>query len=146
MAKYSTGTKAFKMEGIPQMVKTLRAMRKTLNAESNDALSRRLQEVLLDVMQVVEGQAKMTVPVKTGNLQDAIHSGIGKGPSAWCAVDRKKAPYAVMVEKGTSKMPAQPYFRPAVRSTRPQAAGMMRDGLEPVLRDAARENAWKAPS
>ena len=127
------------------MAKTLREIRKTLDAEGNIALASRVQEALLVTAQVIRDEARDIVPVLTGNLRDAIFADIGKGAAAFAAVDVKKAPYARMVEKGTSKMPASPYFRPAVNATRPLIARMIAEKLPGILADAAAANRWKAP-
>lgn len=66
----------------------------------------------------VVGEAKRIVPVDTG----ALHSSIGhrvrneRGglPVLYlCAGLEGRAPYALFVELGTSRMRAQPYLRPA---------------------------------
>lgn len=136
--------KAFKLEGIPEMKKTLLGIRKTLNKEGNAALNQMLIEALLVPAGFIADEARDLVPVKTGNLRDAIITGEGKGASAWAAVMFKKAPYAGFVEKGTSKTPAQPYFRPAVAAVRPTAARVLAEKLPPIIALAAQENAWKA--
>jgi len=137
------GQKAFKIEGVAEMKKTLLGIRKTLNAEGNAALTEQLLDALLVPAQVMADEARDLVPVKTGKLRSAIFAAKGKGASAFAAVDLKIAPYAHFVEKGTSKTPANPYFRPAVAATRPTTARMLAERLPSILGDAAAQNAWK---
>jgi len=69
------------------------------------------------VRKVSDPNAKFGVPVRTGNLRDAIkkdvkvqfHKVVG---TIW--VDQKQAPYAGFIEYGTSKMAKRPFFRPAM--------------------------------
>lgn len=58
----------------------------------------------------IEGTAKGLAPVDTGNLKNSIGSQ-EVGPLE--AEVRATANYAVYLEMGTSRMPAQPYMGPA---------------------------------
>lgn len=140
-AKVTTG-KAFKLEGIPEMVKTLRALYKTLSAEDKIGLANNVRDVLLVPAEMIRDDARDTVPVRTGRLKSAIQAVPGQGASAVAFVDKEKAPYARMVEKGTSKMRARPYFRPAVHAVRPMAARMIAERLPAIMAMVTRENAW----
>jgi len=61
---------------------------------------------------VVKGQAKMLVPVKTGNLRASIGTRTDKiRQEAWVGSPVEYAPYQ---EYGTKYMQAQPYLRPAL--------------------------------
>ena len=142
--KATTG-KAFKLEGGPELTKCLTAIRKTLNAEGNVALADQVREALLVPAMVIRDEARDLAPVVTGRLREAIIAAKGKGAAAFAAVDLKVAPYARFVEKGTSKMAAQPYFRPAVNAARPTIARMIAERLPPVIANVARQEAWKAP-
>src|SRR5262245_28117195 len=144
--KYSFKSKAFKLEGIPQLMKCLQEIRKVLNVEGNAALSRRIQEMLLVPMMVIRDEAQDLVPKQTGKLHDAIYARIEEGkPAAIAGVSVKDAFYAAFVERGTSRVPAKPYFRPAVAATRPLVARMVAEKLPGILADAAKENRWIAP-
>jgi HK97 gp10 family phage protein len=142
----STSSKAFKLEGVPELKKTLAALRKGLSAQGNDALSKEVRECLLVPCMMMRDEAKDLAPVKTGNLRRAIYAKEGRGPSAYVAVDRTIAPYAGMVERGTSRMAAEPYFRPAINAVKPLAANLIADRLPDVIERIAAEHAWKAPS
>ncbi len=57
--------------------------------------------------------ARSLVPVRTGQLRDSIGAvSTGKGGLEWALI--ASTPYALYVELGTSRQPAQPYMRPAV--------------------------------
>lgn len=143
--KVTTG-KAFKMEGIPEMKKCLAEIRKTLSAEGNAALAAEIRQALLITADMIAREARDLAPVgATGRLRNAIKAIEGKGAAALAYVDSKEAPYARFVERGTSRMPAKPYFRPAVRCVRPLAARTIAQYVEPIISKAAAMNAWKAP-
>jgi HK97 gp10 family phage protein len=57
--------------------------------------------------------AEQLAPFDTGELRDSIHVEEGDRPGMYQVV--ASAPYAVFVEYGTHKMPAQPFFTPALR-------------------------------
>lgn len=59
---------------------------------------------------IMEAEAVRRVPVDTGNLKATIgHS--TDDDAAYCFANAEYAPYQ---EYGTSRMPAQPYLRPAL--------------------------------
>lgn len=70
-----------------------------------------VQNALLAGAYIIEGYAKIGVPVDTGFLRGSIQSARGPENSAIVAV---AAEYGAYVEYGTSRMGAQPYMRPAV--------------------------------
>lgn len=47
---------------------------------------------------------------------------------------QSKAPYAVPLELGTSKMAARPYMKPAAKKMRPEVAATVRDVVNEVIR------------
>ena len=57
-----------------------------------------------------EGQAKARAAVDTGNMRNSIaNEPSADGTSLWA-----HAEYSAFVDLGTSRMPAQPFFTPAV--------------------------------
>lgn len=64
------------------------------------------------VLPKVVDSAKRIVPVDTGELHDSIHSEVSSD-GMYVVAD---ADHASHVELGTSKMPAQPYLRPALNT------------------------------
>lgn len=67
----------------------------------------------------------------TGVLKNNIET-ISTGPLT--AEVHSKAPYAVALEFGTSKMAERPYMRPAAKKIRPQVAANVKVILDTVLR------------
>ncbi len=43
-------------------------------------------------------------------------------------------PYAIYVEKGTSKMPARPFFQPALEKKKPEIERIIKDAIDKALR------------
>lgn len=143
MKTISTKTKAMKLEGVPQLVKTLEDMAKTLNGEGDAAMTERLKQITLKPAMVVRDEARDLVPVVTGALKAAIFAGALKDkPGALVGV--KGVFYAAFVEFGTSKASAHPYFRPALNGTRPLYANMISGDLKALIDDIARADAWHA--
>ena len=133
----------FRMDGIEQLKRTLRAIGAALMAKDGNA---EVREAMLQPMLRVRDEAKSMAPVRTGTLRNAIKAAPAKElPAAYAWVSRSEAPYANVVERGSSRMPAQPFFRPAVASVRQGAAGMMAPGVKNVVIGAARANRWTAP-
>ncbi len=143
MKTISTSTKAMKLEGVPQLVKTLQDMAKTLNGEGAAAMTDRLKGIVMKPAMVVRDEAKDLVPVLTGNLREHIFAGpLTQRVGALVGV--KGVRYADFVEFGTSRSEAHPYFRPALNGTRPLYANMIAGDLKSLIDDLARADAWHA--
>lgn len=77
-----------------------------------DALKKTEKDILDDIGKFVKAEAQMRAPILTGNLRRSIdyqvvsENEVDIGATA-------EADYAVYVEKGTSKMAAQPFLEPA---------------------------------
>jgi HK97 gp10 family phage protein len=143
MKTISIKSKAMKLEGVPQMVKTLQDMAKTLNGEGSSAMTERLKAITMKPAMVVRDEAKDLVPVVTGALKEAIFAGPLK-QKVGALVGVKGVYYAAFVEFGTSKAEAHPYFRPALNATRPLYANMIAGDLKQLIDDVARADAWHA--
>ena len=65
----------------------------------------------------IEGNAKLVVPVDTGNLKNSIQSFFENG--GLTGVINAGADYAAYVEFGTRRARAQPYMLPAFRKVEP---------------------------
>src|SRR5690606_528191 len=87
----------------------------TLNIGAIEALADPTEE-LKTATRRVEEAAKRYAPVDTGELRSSISSSVsGRGMNARGRVTAAAA-HAAHVEWGTSRSPAQPYLRPAIRS------------------------------
>ncbi len=77
--------------------------------------------------------ARRRAPVRTGRLRDSIVSlPLERRNGRASAGVWAQAPYALWVEIGTRRMPAQPYLRPAldaVRDAAPALVGQIRVGI-----------------
>jgi HK97 gp10 family phage protein len=141
--RISLGTKAMKLEGVPELVKTLKTLAATLNGEGAGAVTERLKAITMKPAMVVRDEAKDMAPVVTGKLRDAIFAGpLKERVGALVAV--KFVHYAAFVEFGTSRTTAHPFFRPALNATRPLYANMIAGDLKALIDDIASEAAWHA--
>ena len=86
----------------------------------------KMLEALVKDAEGLRDAMKLYVPVKTGRLRRSIVAKkfrtqrIGN-PAAFVAIDRNPktgAPHAHLVEYGTSRAPAEPFFRPVVKAFR----------------------------
>lgn len=89
-----------------------------------------------DGVQVFVDEAKVLVPVDTGALQDSIRVEV-EGDLVQFAVGGGNIDYALYVEMGTSKMPAQPFMRPAIDTKQKEALKAIGANLEKQMRRIA---------
>ena len=109
-----------------------------------------IEKVLLQGAKIIAQDAERRVgsmfKVKTGRLKGAMRAKRGKRFSntiatVFAAVDRspkKGAPHAQLLERGTSKMPPRPFFRPAVEASQSEVASTVNDGLKELLERGAK--------
>jgi HK97 gp10 family phage protein len=154
---YSTATKAFKWEGVPEMKKLFFEMAAMLGPDGMGTARAQLKDALMKPAMTLRDEARDLAPIyegklpkgqpPAGTLKEAIYASRGPDdrPGVIAAVDFHKAPYAGFVERGTSKMTARPYFRPAVLSTRPLVANMIADDLKRLIEEKAQQLAYYPP-
>lgn len=106
---------SFKIKGVDRMVRRLAIKGK----QARIATDRQLELSSLRI----ERSAKTGAPVKTGALKNTIFSA-----KAGNLTYKVTAPqhYAVYVEKGTRKMRAQPFLKPAIDVERPKLISNLR--------------------
>lgn len=138
MAKVNfTKGKQSGLAGIPELAESLDDIMSELNSE-------RASKVLMKAAIVCRDQAKRNAPVDSGLLQESIRVAYGKKRrrkandeelNVIVTVKRGKggASHAQLIELGTSKMPAQPFLRPAVRQTRKEMTQIIADGIKDIL-------------
>lgn len=71
----------------------------------------------------IKRSAKVNAPVDTGMLKNTIFS-VKAGKLTYKVVSPVR--YAIYVEKGTRKMRAQPYLKPAIDAERPKLISNLR--------------------
>lgn len=105
----------FKVSGVDRMVRLIANKSKQAHIATNrelDLSSKRIARM-----------AKVKAPVDTGALKNSIFSA-----KAGNLTYKVTAPqhYAIYVEKGTRKMRAQPYLKPALDAERPKLISNLR--------------------
>lgn len=126
----------YKVRGLPELKRTIDALIVAMQPNP------RLREVALKPAQAMEQEAKNLVAVRSGNLQEHITSfPAPQGPGAILGVF--DVPYAAAVEYGSSKLPAQPFMRPAMRAVEPTALNMIGEGVDQLLTEVANSTALK---
>lgn len=128
----------FRIEGLEEAIKRTQALTGALEVS-------KVERVLMRGARIVAEEAERRIgrqfKVKTGNLGDSTrkkkrrrHNDNVAG--AFAAIDRKVAPHAHLLEFGTSKMAAKPFFRPSVDATREQVKDEVEAGLRDLLKGA----------
>ena len=125
-----------RIDGLKDLEKDFKRLTKGFKPEE-------VKEVDMDSAQIIRDEAERRAPHgPTGNLKKSnVVKPLDrnkKRPSAIAAVDRKVAPHAHFVEKGTSKMPARPFFEPAVAAVGEKAAEHFRNSLEKMVDKAVK--------
>lgn len=151
---YSTATKAFKWEGVPQLKKLFSQLAQEIGPDGMGDAREKLKDVLMPAAMTLRDEARDLAPVwkgkqqrnqpPPGTLRDAIYAAKGpdNSPGVVVAVNYRVAPYGIFVERGTSKMPAEPFFRPAINYTRPLVANLIADGLKGLIEGLAEQLAY----
>lgn len=105
----------FKVRGVDQMVRLIANKGKKARIATNRELDLSSKRI--------ERMAKTKAPVDTGALKNTIFSA-----QAGSLTYKVTAPqhYAIYVEKGTRKMRAQPYLKPALDAERPKLISNLR--------------------
>lgn len=106
---------SFKVKGVDRMVRQLAIKGK----QARIATDRQLELSSLRI----ERMAKVKAPVDTGALKNTIFQ--AKAGSLTYKVTAPQH-YAVYVEKGTRKMRAQPFLKPAIDAERPKLISNLR--------------------
>lgn len=89
-----------------------------------------------DGMEVFAAEARILVPVDTGDLQSTIGVEV-EGETVNLVAGGGDVDYALYVEFGTIKMEAQPYMRPAIDTKQKEALRAMADNLNEQMRKIA---------
>lgn len=129
------GDLTFKIEGV---LKTVKALDKVSNSLKGKAMG----NSLLKEAEIIAEDARDRAPLgPTGNLKRSLHAKMlddrrNFPQIAIAAVDRKIAPHAHLIEFGTCKMSARPFFRPAVDAHSGKVIGNIGDGVKRLIKRA----------
>ena len=106
---------SFKVKGVDRLVRQLAIKSKQARIATDRQLELSSKRI--------ERMAKVKAPVDTGALKNSIFSA-----KAGNLTYKVTAPqhYAIHVEKGTRKMRAQPYLKPALDAERPKLISNLR--------------------
>lgn len=106
---------SFKVKGVDRLVRQLAIKSKQARIATDRQLELSSKRI--------ERMAKVKAPVDTGALKNTIFSA-----KAGNLTYKVTAPqhYAIYVEKGTRKMRAQPYLKPALDAERPKLISNLR--------------------
>lgn len=131
------------VQGMDEVLKRLNKAVHGLNAEQIEGVLLQGSRV---IKRAIERRIGSRFKVKTGRLERSTRNKRSKYrgttfASVFAAIDRGKAkgaPHAHLLEFGTSKMPAKPFFRPAVDETQAEVAQVVEKGISKLLGDAER--------
>ena len=125
----------FKIEGILETTSKLKQLSDSLKGKA-------MSNNLLKQAQMIADDARDRAPLgPTGNLKRSLHARLLddklRFPKvAIAAVDRRIAPHGGLVEFGTSRAPAHPYFRPAVDAHANKVLSNIKNGAKKLIEGA----------
>jgi HK97 gp10 family phage protein len=133
---------SFQFAGVAELKNTLNEVGLAL-----DDREPAVKQIILGPAQKMRDNAKSLAPYRTGNLRDAVYASVGgvKQRGVIMGVRERKAPYAGFVEFGTSKMPAHPFFRPALLTMFSSYVADLAPGVQKLIEDTAAKNAYRPP-
>ena len=123
----------FKLEGVDEVKENIANILDRTTGE-------KIKKVYMRAAMIAVREARSLVPVRTGKLRDAIFADYGDPakPNVLVGVNYKKAPHAHLVEFGTVKTSAHPYFRPAITATRGPMAATIIEGFKEILDESTK--------
>jgi len=112
-----------------------------LNNVLDKTSAENLKGVFMDAGRVLQRNAEANAAPhrKSSRLEANIFVAPGKEDKAniLVGVKFKKAPEGFWLEYGTSREPAQPWWRPAVTASKPEMARIITDGMKKTIEDAS---------
>jgi HK97 gp10 family phage protein len=111
----------------------------------NATNAREVKQVYYEAGTILRDQIRANAPYdpkrKSGtHLRDAVFVDEGRedAPDVLVGVNYRKAPHAHLVEFGSVKTAAKPYFRPAISQSIPRITQKIKDGLLAVIAKAVK--------
>ena len=126
---------AAEIQGLKELINKLKDIQDKVQDEQVD-------KVLMQAAQHVKDEIRANCPTDTGALRESIIATYGKpkGPDGVRDVvvlsKTGDVPYGPFVEYGTSKRPAQPFFRPGVAQAKSEVKKILAEGLKNILKGA----------
>lgn len=106
----------------------------------NKQLSDALPDIVMQAALIVEEEIRQRAPVDTGELVRSLDAKADRrmaSASATVQIERSGLDgtehYAIFNEFGTSKMPAQPFFRPGIEAAREQVGELMQSRILEII-------------
>ena len=120
-----------KIEGLQEFYKAIEDLTKGIRAKQTVGFRMQAAEAIV-------ADAKSRAPFDSGKLREAIHAKEMPKGGVIAAVDRKQAPHAHLLEFGTSRMAAKPYFRPAVDAQTQKVLSILEQGYSNAIKGAVK--------
>ncbi len=128
----------FEIEGVPEFNQVVNKLIEGFSPE-------KVEPILVEAADIITQEVRKNIDSqfneRSGKLRSSpatkVLSRRGSNPAAVIsAIDRKLAPHAHFLEKGTSRMGAKPFFRPAVDAKRSEALNAIGIGISKLIREA----------
>ncbi len=141
-----TAGRLSKIEGVQEMLDKIATIMDRTTAEN-------LKDTFLEAGAVVQQLVIAGAPyddkhrvrmLKNGtewpHLRDAVFLTKGRSnvPNVIVGISHRRAPQGIWVEYGTEHSQAEPFFRPAVNSSRPMVASILIDGLNEIIQNSVK--------
>jgi len=139
-----------RIEGVDKLVRRFKKLERAYGMRGE-----LLEGALLGASKIVRRRVQANAPLgPTGNLRRSVvakkfNYQLNNKPAAFCAIDRRIAPHAHLVEYGTAErhwksgkstghMPAKPFFKPGVEQSTPHVRMYLKSQIQELLKRAVR--------
>mgnify|MGYP001609833769 CR=1 FL=1 len=147
---FTLGKKYPKIVGLEELVGVFNALGAQVEED-------KVYDVLMDAGDVVKDEVRSRAPYnpkrkKGTHLRDAVFVSEGDpskwpgGPNILVGVSAKKAPHRHLVEYGTAKMAAKPYWRPGMRAAQEGVARTLKAGIGKLIDQVAAKGSKAVPT
>lgn len=128
-------------KGVPELEKQFKKLSNRLDPDEVGPIFVRSAKIITDEAKV---QASMAMKKRSGRIQRSIKVKKWKTVGDYrtvvlAAVDRKVAPHAHLLEYGTQRAAARPFFRPAVDAKTNAARSHFIDGITKLVEGVGRK-------
>jgi len=129
-----------KIEGLKELNRAIEKLSKAVGADAVEPIIKGAADIITAKVQ----ENVNAIPAVTGNLRKSpvtkmMPNRYGDQPRpSIAAIDRKVAPHAHLLERGTSKMSPRPFFRPAWDAGKGPALQHIKEGLKKAVESGVR--------